>query len=190
MFRSRLICCADRVFFSLKICSGTTFSTSAVEGSILALPSGALRTELKEINKFREFIAMNVDNWARYIRENDLRATELRLITGQLSASFWGIATFKGNRERNLKITFSQSAEKEKRYLWSAPQFVKTTLSGKIRFSRPSDTLAVTAYTITPRGASSAPATLGEDVQMAESSTNTTPPSVSQVFCSLGWFGS
>ncbi|KAF5309069.1 hypothetical protein D9611_014925 [Ephemerocybe angulata] len=131
---------------------GTRFRSSAAEGTILSLPAGALRTEIKEISKFRDFIALNADNWARYLRDLGDRVGELRLITGQLTAPYWGIASFERNTDINLTLSYSQSAEKEARYTWNAPPSVRTTLSGKIRFSRPSDTLAVTSFTITPRG--------------------------------------
>ncbi|KAF5319038.1 hypothetical protein D9611_012681 [Ephemerocybe angulata] len=129
---------------------GTRFRSSAAEGTIISLPAGALRTETKEISKFRDFIALNADNWARYLR--DLGDRVLRLITGQLTAPYWGIASFERNMDINLTLSYSQSAEKEARYTWNALPSVRTTLSGKIRFSRPSDTLAVTSFTITPRG--------------------------------------
>lgn len=131
---------------------GARFTTSAADGAILALPAGAVRTELRELSKFREFVTANMDNFARYWRGMMLQQPELRLITGQLSAPYWGIATFSENTDRNLTLLFNQTGiEKDSKYTWTAPSFVKTSVSGKLRFSRPSDTVAVMAYTISPR---------------------------------------
>ncbi|KAJ2936623.1 hypothetical protein H1R20_g476, partial [Candolleomyces eurysporus] len=131
---------------------GARFTTSTAEGAILALPTGAFRTELRELSKFRDFVAANTENWTRYWRGMMLEEPELRLITGQLCTQYWGIATFSGNGDRNLTLTFNQTGnEKDSRYAWTAPSFVKTSVFGKIRFSRPPDTLAVMAYTISPR---------------------------------------
>lgn len=117
----------------------------------MALPAGAVRIELRETSKFREFVTANADNWTRYARDMMLKEPGLRLITGQLSAPFWGIATFSRNTDRNLTLVFNQmGAEKDSRYMWTAPSFVKTSV-GKLRFSRPQDSLAVVAYTITTR---------------------------------------
>ena len=105
----------------------------------------------KAITEFRDFIASNIDNWARVLRDVN-RTGELRLITGHLCAPYWGIATFKGNKDANPKLLLSQqSPEKDQRFMWQAPPGVKTSLSGKLPFNRPSDALAITAFTITPR---------------------------------------
>ncbi|KAJ3520034.1 hypothetical protein NMY22_g12925 [Coprinellus aureogranulatus] len=108
------------------------FITAATQGTILSLPEGGLRTELREISKFRAFTSNNVDNWARFMRDVN-RKGEMRLITGHLCDPYWGIATFKGNKDPNLNMLFPQAdPEKGKRYV-------------------PSETLAVTAFTISPR---------------------------------------
>ncbi|KAJ3540495.1 hypothetical protein NMY22_g4271 [Coprinellus aureogranulatus] len=130
---------------------GTRPRTAAIRGTILALPAGGLCTKLREISKFRDFSSNNVDSWARFMHD--------------------GIATFKGNKDPNLNMLLSRAdPEKGKRYVWQAPPSMKTTLLGKLRFSRPLITRAVMVFTIAPR------ASMQEDDWLSTGFRSAPPP--------------
>ncbi|KIM91599.1 hypothetical protein PILCRDRAFT_57789 [Piloderma croceum F 1598] len=90
------------------------FTSALSEAAILALPSGASRQDLLDINKFRGHAIENAIRWYEFVNGNLGREApngSLYLVTGCDKSTTWGIASVAGATQVNgpsLRFTAAQ----------------------------------------------------------------------------------
>ncbi|KAF8906821.1 hypothetical protein CPB84DRAFT_1668141, partial [Gymnopilus junonius] len=71
---------------------GLAFESSASEGAILTMPSGATSTELTSVLDFEDYMALHIENWYKFIigvRSRKVENGGVRLVIGCDKSSTW-----------------------------------------------------------------------------------------------------
>ena len=95
------------------------------EAAILALPAGASRQDLLDINKFRRHAIENAIRWYEFVNGNLGREApngSLYLVTGCDKSTTWGIASVAGATQVNtpsLRFTAAQLLQASAEYTYS-----------------------------------------------------------------------
>ena len=83
------------VRIDLYIRRGLVFETSASEGAILTMPEGAVAYDLENIPAFRDYLAVNVEKWYKFVngvRGREAKNGDVRLVIGCDKTTSWGMA--------------------------------------------------------------------------------------------------
>lgn len=93
--------------------AGVAFRSSAAEGAILFLPSGATRYDAGDLPAFRNYIHRHAVSWhdfyrGRVLDNENSQENSLYLITGFIKCKTWWLASFSENSEgRDLHLQLS-----------------------------------------------------------------------------------
>lgn len=104
--------------------SSLEFICNKEEGSVIALPEGASREDLKNEKSLEDFIKQSAESWYRYadgVGDRLIDRDSLYLVTGCMKTTSWGIATYSSAvpSPHNV-IVFSKSlADSCEPYLWT-----------------------------------------------------------------------
>ncbi|KIM48524.1 hypothetical protein M413DRAFT_61201 [Hebeloma cylindrosporum] len=85
-----------------------SFQCSGSEGVILTMPEGAISEDLEGLRKFREYAAVNVKMWYKYIigtRGREAKNGDVRLVVGCDKSASWGVAALP-NTSQHSKLKF------------------------------------------------------------------------------------
>jgi hypothetical protein len=138
---------------------------------VLVFPQGASTAELRELAKFREYIAQNASNWARYIDELEDETGEivkLRVVTGTLTSPFWANAVVVAEGMGSvLRFAETKTVDGRSAYFWDTRGFGKAAVSASDAWNPASrnDCTIVKCFTISARRDGDVPA--GQDVPFA-----------------------
>ncbi|KAH6918102.1 hypothetical protein BKA70DRAFT_1416119 [Coprinopsis sp. MPI-PUGE-AT-0042] len=149
--------------------SGLAFQCDAnTEAAVLVFPQGASTAELRELSKFREYIAQNATNWARYIddlEEETGESVKLRVVTGTLTSPFWANAVVVAEGMGSvLRFAETKTVDGRSAYFWDTRGFGKAAVSASDAWNPASrnDCTIVKCFTISARREREA--TSGQDV--------------------------
>ncbi|KAJ6483124.1 hypothetical protein C8R45DRAFT_1215058 [Mycena sanguinolenta] len=96
------------VFLPLAAGAIIEFSTSSEEAAILLLPDGALRIDVRPLDRFRQYAVSHARRWYEFVNGSLQRGVhngDLYLVTGTDKSSSWAIAAFENRSvERNVSL--------------------------------------------------------------------------------------
>ncbi|KAJ7476185.1 hypothetical protein FB451DRAFT_269082, partial [Mycena latifolia] len=91
------------------------FSCTSPNGAVLALPDGARREKLENLEPVRRYAAKHAESWYKYVngaRGRGLTNGSLYLVTGCEKTKAWGMASFQDvTPQNNFELSFKPSTD-------------------------------------------------------------------------------
>lgn len=91
-------------------CRSTLFESPEPEGALLMMPEGSEMEILYDLLHFRNYMGVHSTNWYKYatdVRGREVEKGDLKLVTGTLKTTSWGITAFTNpNHQRIARFNF------------------------------------------------------------------------------------
>ncbi|KAJ7476190.1 hypothetical protein FB451DRAFT_1366736 [Mycena latifolia] len=96
------------------------FNCAGPNGAVLALPDGALREKLENLEPMRQYAAKHAESWYKYVngaRGRGLTNGSLYLVTGCEKTKSWGMASFQDvAAQHEFELSFKPSTDETSGY--------------------------------------------------------------------------
>ncbi|PPQ98748.1 hypothetical protein CVT24_003445 [Panaeolus cyanescens] len=110
------------------------FELSESEGVVLALPDGAISSDMENLRPWKNYMAKHIASWYLYVNGQlgrEVQNGDIRLVVGVDKTSSWGMAVAEQNRQspnsqrRRLRFGLSPDANSPVRHKWDCTGFVE-----------------------------------------------------------------